>query len=65
MQTVKLSLSLPDATHPNMQVSVSSDDADCNVVIELPVRAKGSITRAPDTPTTAEDEYVLGGYAGI
>lgn len=65
MQTVKLSLSLPDATHPNMQVHVSSEEADCNVVIELPVRAKGSVTRAPDTPMTAEDEYVLGGYAGI
>lgn len=65
MQTVKLSLSLPDATHPNMQVHVSSDDADCNVVIELPVRAKGNVTQVPDTPVTNEDDYVLGGYAGI
>lgn len=65
MQTVKLSLSLPDAAHPNMHVHVSSEDTDCDVVIELPVRAKGSIARAPETPMTAEDEYVLGGYAGI
>ena len=64
MQTLKLSLSLPDATHPNMQVHVSSDDADCNVVIELPVRARETVTHTPDTPT-AEDDYVLGGYAGI
>jgi hypothetical protein len=65
MQTVKLSLSLPDATHPNMQVQVSSEDADCNVVIELPVRTRESLARAPDTPLSAQDEYVLGGYAGI
>ena len=65
MQTVKLSLSLPDAAHPHMQVHVCSDEADCDVVIELPVRAKGDVTRTPETPMTAEDEYVLGGYAGI
>jgi len=65
MQTLKLSLSLPDVDHPNMQLHVSSNEADCNVVIELPVRAGGSIARTPDKPTTVEDEYVLGGYAGI
>lgn len=65
MQTIKLSLSLPDAIHPNMQVHVCSEEADCDVVIELPVRARGSVARAPDKPTTVEDEYVLGGYAGI
>lgn len=65
MQTIKLSLSLPDATHPNMQLHVCSEETDCDVVIELPVRASGSVTRAPDTPTAGEDDYVLGGYAGI
>lgn len=65
MQTLKLSLSLPDADHPNMQLHVSSNDADCDVVIELPVRAKGGVAQAPDKPTTADDDYVLGGYAGI
>jgi hypothetical protein len=65
MQTVKLSFSLPDDAHPNMQVRVSSEETDCNVVIELPVRARGNVERAPDTPMTVEDEYVLGGYAGI
>jgi hypothetical protein len=65
MQTVKLSLSLPDADHPNMQLHVSSNDADCDVVIELPMRAQRSATLAPDTPAKADDEYVLGGYAGI
>jgi hypothetical protein len=65
MHTVKLSFSLPDATHPNMQIHVCSEDADCDVVIDLPVRAKEYVARAPDTPMAAEDEYVLGGYAGI
>ncbi len=65
MQTLKLSLSLPDANHPNMQLHVCSEEADCDVVIELPVRARGRIARAADAPMSAQDEYVLGGYAGI
>jgi hypothetical protein len=67
MQTVKLSVSLPDADHPQMELRVSSNDSDCDVVIELPVRGqpRGSAAAAPQAPMTAEDEYVLGGYAGI
>jgi hypothetical protein len=67
MQTLKLSVSLPDADHPQMQLRVSSNDSDCDVVIELPVRGqcKGGPGPAPNTPMSAEDEYVLGGYAGI
>ncbi|RUL61467.1 hypothetical protein EKH79_17690 [Dyella dinghuensis] len=66
MQTVKLSVSLPDADHPQMELRVTSNDSDCDVVIELPVRGqpRGAAT-ATDAPLTAEDEYVLGGYAGI
>jgi hypothetical protein len=63
MQTVKVSVSLPDAEHPQMELRVSSNDSDCDVVIELPVRAPSKV--ATETTTTAEDEYVLGGYAGI
>lgn len=67
MQTLKLSFSLPDATHPQMELRVSSNDSDCDVVIELPVRDqfKGGANLAPDTPISADDDYVLGGYAGI
>jgi len=67
MQTLKLSVSLPDATHPHMELRVSSNDSDCDVVIELPVHGqpREHSTQVPDTPMTAEDEYVLGGYAGI
>lgn len=65
MQTLKLSVSLPDADHPQMELRVSSNDSDCDVVIELPVRGQPKINAAPDAPMTAEDEYALGGYAGI
>ncbi|GFZ91701.1 hypothetical protein [Dyella caseinilytica] len=67
MQTLKLSVSLPDATHPQMELRVSSNDSDCDVVIELPVRGQtqGGVTKTPNTPMTAEEEYELGGYAGI
>jgi hypothetical protein len=67
MQTLRLSVSLPDATHPQMELRVSSNDSDCDVVIELPVRgqSRGDTGSAPTAPMTAEDEYVLGGYAGI
>lgn len=67
MQTLKLSFSLPSATHPQMELRVSSNDSDCDVVIELPVpgQSKGRAKPALSTPMSAEDEYALGGYAGI
>lgn len=67
MHTLKLSVSLPDASHPQMELRVSSNDSDCDVVIALPARTPPEVLTvlAPDTPVSAEDEYVLGGYAGI
>ncbi|GAB2580793.1 hypothetical protein ISP15_06350 [Dyella jejuensis] len=67
MQILKLSVSLPDAIHPHMELRVSSGDSDCGVVIELPLRAqaRADTSSAFDTPITLGDEYVLGGYAGI
>jgi hypothetical protein len=65
MQTLRLSVSLPDATHPQMELRVSSNDSDCDVVIELPVRGQSRDGAVADKPMTAEDEYELGGYAGI
>jgi hypothetical protein len=67
MHTLKLSVSLPDENHPQMELRVSSNDSDRDVVIELPVRGqpRGGASPAPDKPMSAEDEYVLGGYAGI
>ncbi|HET7332131.1 hypothetical protein [Dyella sp.] len=67
MQTLKLSFSLLDAIHPQMHRHVSSNDSDWEVVIELPVRGQphNGSNPAPGTSMSTEDEYVLGGYAGI
>jgi hypothetical protein len=67
MHTLTLSVSLPDATHPQMELRVSSNDSDCDVVIALPTRAQQTVSTvsAPSAPVSPEDEYVLGGYAGI
>ena len=70
MQTLKVSVSFPDATHADMQLRLSANDADCDVVIALPMQA----ARAPQVVQVArdsvdipspEDDYELGGYAGI
>lgn len=65
MQTLKLSFSLPDDGHPDMEVRLHSHDPDCSVVIALPTCSPAAATVGADTPPSAEDEYVLGGYAGI
>jgi len=69
MQTLKLSVSLPDATHPEMELRLSADDSDCGVVIALPlqvarVAAVAPVVRDAGSPS-GDDDYVLGGYAGI
>ena len=63
MQTLKLSLSLPDDAHPDMELRVSTNDTEYDVVIALPVRA-GTPRASSEEPSDAE-AYVLGGYAGI
>ena len=70
MQILKISVAIPDATPPNGSLRMCNNDADCNVVIALPMQA----ARAPQvvqlgrdfvgTPSPADD-YRLGGYAGI
>lgn len=70
MQTLKLSVSLPDDTHPDMELRLSANDSACDVVIALPMQPNRT-ARATQTPRDTEapgdsnDEYVLGGYAGI
>lgn len=66
MQTLKLSVSLPDDTHPDMELRLSTGDAACDVVIALPHREAG-LRRQPREAAAREesDDYVLGGYAGI
>ncbi|MGO4503889.1 MULTISPECIES: hypothetical protein [unclassified Dyella] len=66
MQVLKLSVSLPDDTHPDMELRLSSDDSACDVVIALPVQGRPRVqTRDTQAPNSEQDEYVLGGYAGI
>jgi hypothetical protein len=70
MQTLKVSVSLPDETHPDIELHLSANDSDCDVVIALPLgpRSKPAVvagTSSHDVASTADDDYVLGGYAGI
>lgn len=68
MQTLKLSVSLPDETHPDMELRISGNDASCDVVIALPQRPRSepvTVSAADDSTSSADDQYVLGGYAGI
>ena len=66
MQTLKLSVSLPDETHPDMELRLSSNDSSCDVVIALPVQGRPQAKpRDTEAPRGEQDEYVLGGYAGI
>ena len=66
MQVLKLSVSLPDDTHPDMELRLSSDDSACDVVIALPVQGRPRVqTRDVEVPNSEQDDYVLGGYAGI
>ncbi|MET3652015.1 hypothetical protein [Dyella japonica] len=66
MQVLKLSVSLPDDTHPDMELRLSSDDSACDVVIALPVQGRPRIQlRDTEAPNSEQDDYVLGGYAGI
>lgn len=68
MHTLKLSVSLPDATHAAMELRLSADDSPCDVVIALPTMSTHvtALPRPHDTESPdASDDYVLGGYAGI
>jgi hypothetical protein len=47
MQTLKLSFSLPDDTHPDMELRLSANDSDCDVVIALPMQPHRAVTVNP------------------
>ncbi|WP_201315593.1 hypothetical protein [Dyella sp. EPa41] len=66
MQIFKLSVSLPDDTHPDMELRLSANDASCDVVIALPMQGRPRIQpRDTEASRGEQDDYVLGGYAGI
>ena len=66
MHTLKLSVSLPDDTHPEMELRLSANDSPCDVVIALPATPRPRAEpRDAEAPRGEQDDYVLGGYAGI
>ena len=66
MNTLKLSVSLPDETHPDMELRLSANDSPCDVVIALPMHTKVRTAPRDDSEASQQDdEYVRGGYAGI
>lgn len=80
MQILKVSVSLPDgsrqpdgrSTHADIELRLSANDPDCDVVIALPLHPRSEpvtvATAQADVRSAAadaDDDYVLGGYAGI
>jgi len=74
MQTLNLSVSLPDANHADIELRLSANDPGCDVVIALPLHPRSepvtvataqADVRSAAAAADADDDYVLGGYAGI
>ncbi|MEW9572339.1 hypothetical protein ABQJ54_11310 [Rhodanobacter sp. Si-c] len=66
MQTLKLSVSLPDDAYPDMELRVSTNDTEYDVVIAMPTCVPAGVNATSAAATNREEnEYVLGGYAGI
>lgn len=65
MHTLKLSVSLPDDEHPDMELRLSAGNSSCDVVIALPASRIRAASRDTGTTRSEQDDYVLGGYAGI
>lgn len=70
MQTLKVSVSLPDETHPDIELHLSANNSDCDEAIALPLGARRKLAvvagaSSHEAASTADDDYVLGGYAGI
>lgn len=65
MHTLRLFVSLPDP-HAGIELRLSANDAPCDVVVAVPAAA--STPAQPhdaEAPRSEQDDYVLGGYAGI
>ena len=66
MQTLKLSVSLPDDMQRGIELHLSANDSPCDVVIALPAAVRAHAQRRDtEAPRSEQDDYVLGGYAGI
>ena len=70
VHTLKVSVSLPDPSHQDLELHLSVNGSDYDVVIALPLDSPPAVAGAVpvlavDTSTRERDEYDLGGYAGI
>lgn len=70
VHTLKVSVSLSDPSHQDLELHLSVNDSDCDVVITLPLNSAPVVARVAPVPvvdasTREQDEYELGGYAGI
>ncbi|KZC23995.1 hypothetical protein RHOFW104T7_10790 [Rhodanobacter thiooxydans] len=61
---LKLSLSLANDAHPDIELRVSTNDTPCDVVITLPSARAGTSRASSGEPSSAEDA-AFGAYAGI
>jgi hypothetical protein len=76
MQVVNFTITLPDETHPAAQVHVFGPGVR-ELTVEIPMQERAEATNqshgiaseknmaAAAAASHAQDEYVLGGYAGI
>jgi hypothetical protein len=76
MQVVNFSITLPDEKHPSTQVHISGPGVR-ELTVELPTQDLPESANPPQADVItkesalaaevrrAQDEYVLGGYAGI
>lgn len=70
MHTLKISVSLLDEARPDIELHLSANDSDCDLVIAQPQRSRSEPVAVVDADSSdaasrAHDAYVLGGYAGI
>ena len=70
MHTLKFALAIADDISLDLQLRLSANDTDCDMLISFPTRPRSedlpSTEAGPlDAVTPVEDDCVLGDYAGI
>jgi len=54
LQTLKLSVSMPDETHPDMELRLSANDSSCDVVIALPMHSRSEASAGTSPVVTVQ-----------
>lgn len=65
MHTHLMQFSWTEDTQPSVDLGYASNDAEGAYVIVRPVARLVTAPAAKPPPMSVEDEYALGGYAGI